>query len=127
MVDFVPAAYVAITVCSLAVVALYARAGSGAFYDYHRATHADQLIIGILISFGAGCLYFPYWIIWRIGPPDWSDALQSHWVIGAFAALYIAAALFHIRAASMKRCGERGWQAVAASAAAAAAAMLFIT
>lgn len=124
MVDFVPAAYAAITVCSFAVVLLYGRAAWSAALRYSSASQADQLILGIVLGFAAGSVYFPYWIVWRVGPDGWRDILESHWVIGIFAAFYVLAALSHVRAASLGRCGERGWQMVAIAAFAAAAFIL---
>lgn len=107
--DFVPVAYAAMVTVSVAVVALYYRAAWRSARHYTDAPEVDQLIVGIVLSFGGGAVYFAYWIAWRLVSDELRDVLERHWVIGLFAAVYITAALLHIRAASWHRCGERGW------------------
>jgi hypothetical protein len=139
--DPIVALYAAITTTSLAVLVLYlpaawaasraawsawrvrwaARRANQAILDTRRSSRADQLVLGIVASFAFQAVYYPYWIAWRLGGAEVKSSLVSHWFLPALALLLLLAGLLHIRAATQKRCGERGWLTVAALAIAAAA------
>lgn len=116
------AIYTAITIVSLAVLGLYGRAAIDAVRSGLKR-RADMLTLGIVTGFAYAVLYYPYWIVWRLGGADIKSAMVDHWFVPSLTLLILIAAILHIRAASLKKCGERGWVIVAGVAALGSALM----
>lgn len=110
--DPTSAIYTAITVVSLAVLLLYGRAAIDAIRSGLKR-RSDMLTLGIVSGFLYAVIYYPYWIIWRLSGAEVKAAMVNHWFVPLLTLAILVAALFHIRAASHKKCGERGWLVVA--------------
>jgi len=120
------AIYTAITIVSLAVIGVYGRAALDAIRGGLKR-RSDMLTLGIVTGFVYAVMYYPYWIVWRLGGAEVKSAMVNHWFVPSLTALIIIGALLHIRAATLKKCGERGWIVVTMGALAGAATMYWFS